>query len=148
MTSLEEDDQAILVAPLLGQFSCSLLCTDRLFDSNCFTGRSCGTTFFIYLASNWSKIVSTMLSQQDVLELFCFLVPISGRCDLMVWDHCYFWLNADRLDFMVGVSVPASDCPDLVPVPSGVRRIGDHDRVSDRVCPPSIHPTLWMRTLT
>jgi hypothetical protein len=45
-------------------------CTDHPYDSDCFIGRSNGTTFFIYLASNWSKVGPTLLSRPDVLELF------------------------------------------------------------------------------
>jgi hypothetical protein len=40
----------------------------------------------------------------------------------------------DRPAIIDGLSAPVSDCP-LVPGSSGVHRIGDRDRVSDRACP-------------
>jgi hypothetical protein len=51
MLSLEEDDKAILVVLLFGSVGFCFH-TDRPFDFVCFIGRLCGTTFFIYLASN------------------------------------------------------------------------------------------------
>jgi hypothetical protein len=58
--------------------------TDCLFDFVGFIGRLCGTTFFIYLASNLSKVGSTLLSRPDVLEVFCFLTLFLERCGPMV----------------------------------------------------------------
>jgi hypothetical protein len=57
------------------------------------------------------KVGPTLLSRPSVLEVFCSLVLILGRCGLTVYDRCYFWLFADHPIFMVGLSVPASDHP-------------------------------------
>jgi hypothetical protein len=119
--------------------------TNRLFDFVGFIGRLCGTTFFIYLASNWSKVGPTLLSRPDVLAVFCFLTLVLERCGPMVWG-CFFWPSADCPGIIAGLSAPVSDCTTLVPGPSNVRKTGDRDRVPDRACPPSVHPTLWMGT--
>jgi hypothetical protein len=106
------------------------LCTYLLFDFDCFIGRSCRTTFFffIYLASSWSKVGPTLLSRPDILEVFCF------------------WLSANRLTFMAGLSVSVLDYLTLLFGPSGIRRSGYHDRVFDCAWPSSVQPTLWMGT--
>jgi hypothetical protein len=49
------------------------------------------------------------MSHPNVLEVFCSLVLILGRCSLTVYDCYYFWLSVDRPTFMVGLSAPALD---------------------------------------
>jgi hypothetical protein len=60
----------------LGWFSRPLLCTDRLCNSDCFTGRSCRTTFFIstYLRTLCSNGLRSML-----------LLVVRGPFDLHGW---------------------------------------------------------------
>jgi hypothetical protein len=53
------------------------------------------------------KVGLTLLSRPNVLEAFCSLVLILGRCGLTVYDRYYFWMSADRPAFMVGLSTPA-----------------------------------------
>jgi hypothetical protein len=119
---------------LLGCFSRLLLSHNRLSDFVGFIRQLCGTTFFIYLASNWSKVGSTLLSRPDVLAVFCFLTLVLERCCPMVWGCC-FWPSVDHPTIIAGLSAPISDCLTLVLGPSGVRRTGDRDRVSDCACP-------------
>jgi hypothetical protein len=81
------------------------------------------------------KSRTDLLSQLDVLEVFCFLVPILERCGLTVQGCCCFCSSMDRPTFIDELSTPVPDCPILVPRSFGIRRTGDRDRVSDRAYP-------------
>jgi hypothetical protein len=119
----------------LGRFSRPLLLHISLFDFVCFIGWSRGTAiFFIYVASNWSKVGSTLMSQPDVSKSVLLLVPILGRCGMTVWGRCCLWSFADCPTFVAGLSSLIPDYPALVPRLSDIRMIGDCDRMSDRAC--------------
>jgi hypothetical protein len=67
-------------------------------------------------------------------------VLLPNTCFGMLWSDGLRLLlrpSTDRLAIIAELFAPVSDCPTLVPRPSGVRRIGDRDRVSDRACPPA-----------
>jgi hypothetical protein len=79
-------------------------------------------------------IFGKQLIKNRVVVVFWFLTLVLKRCGPMVWGCC-LWPSADRPAIIAGLSAPVSDCPTLVPGPSGVRRTCDRDRVSDRACP-------------
>jgi hypothetical protein len=78
-------------------------CTTFLTSLICFCFRIDSPFDFVRLVANrverpssYIKVGSTLLSRPNVLE---------------VYDRCYFWLFADRLAFVVGLSAPTPDHP-------------------------------------
>jgi hypothetical protein len=75
------------------------------------------TFSFIYFARSWSKVGMTLLSRSNILEVFCFLIPILGRCGLAVWGRCWSWLSANRPTFITGPSTSILEYRALVSGP-------------------------------